>query len=308
VVTFTSPTANDTCEGAKTVTCTPPSGSMFPIGTTTVYCETSDSQGNPANASFDVVVTPLGICDTPVVTITSPASGSVFAMGAAVTFTGSFTGGDGPFTAQWIVDGNVIAGVVDQSAKTVTAAVNFAAAGVYSAQLTVMNDCGNSSTADTVAGLQAMVVIYDPSAGFVTGGGWISSPAGAYVADATLTGKANLGFVSKYKKGQTVPTGETEFVFKAGNLKFNSTNYDWLVVNGARAQYKGTGAVNGMPGYRFMLTAVDGQVTGGGATDKFRVKIWEIASNTTLYDNQMGADDSASPTTALGGGSIVIHK
>ena len=27
------------------------------------------------------------------------------------------------------------------------------------------------------------VVVYDPSAGFVTGGGWINSPAGAYAAD-----------------------------------------------------------------------------------------------------------------------------
>ena len=42
-----------------------------------------------------------------------------------------------------------------------------------------------------------MVVVYDPSAGFVTGGGWIDSPAGAYTADPSLTGKANFGFVSK---------------------------------------------------------------------------------------------------------------
>jgi len=74
----------------------------------------------------------------------------------------------------------------------------------------------NSGTADTVNALLAIVVIYDPSAGFVTGGGWINSPAGRGGVDATLTGKANFGFVSRYKKGQTVPTGETEFVFKRG--------------------------------------------------------------------------------------------
>jgi len=27
-----------------------------------------------------------------------------------------------------------------------------------------------------------------------------------------------------------------------------------------------------------------------------------------VYDNQMGASDADDPTTALGGGSIVIHK
>jgi hypothetical protein len=41
------------------------------------------------------------------------------------------------------------------------------------------------------------VVIYDPSAGFVTGGGWFISPEGAYSQNTTLTGKANFGFISK---------------------------------------------------------------------------------------------------------------
>ncbi len=76
-----------------------------------------------------------------------------------------------------------------------TATVTFAGAGVYQVQLSVANACGHSGTADTVNALQAIVVIYDPSAGFVTGGGWINSPAGAAVWDATLTGKANFGFV-----------------------------------------------------------------------------------------------------------------
>ena len=74
------------------------------------------------------------------------------------------------------------------------------------------------------------MVVYDPAGGFVTGGGWINSPAGAYRADPALTGRANFGFVSKYKKGATV------------------------------------------------------------------------------YDNQPGALDNADPTTAIQGGSIVIHK
>jgi hypothetical protein len=56
-----------------------------------------------------------------------------------------------------------------------------------------------------------------------------------------------------------------------------------------------------------MLTAIDGQVTGGGI-DKFRIKIWEKASGAIVYDNQMSAPDDANPTTAIQGGSIVIHK
>ncbi|MBK7245505.1 MAG: hypothetical protein IPH98_16970 [Saprospiraceae bacterium] len=65
--------------------------------------------------------------------------------------------------------------------------------------------------------------VYDPTGGFITGGGWINSPEGAYPAIPTLTGKANFGFVAKYKKGNNQVDGNTEFQFKAGNLNFKST-------------------------------------------------------------------------------------
>jgi hypothetical protein len=80
-----------------------------------------------------------------------------------------------------------------------------------------------------------LIAVYDPSSGFVTGGGWIISPVGAYTANPGLTGKATFGFVSKYQKGANVPTGETEFQFQLANMKFKSTSYDWLVVAGAKA-------------------------------------------------------------------------
>jgi hypothetical protein len=153
------------------------------------------------------------------------------------------------------------------------------------------------------------VVVYDPSAGFVTGGGWIMSPLGAYAADPYLTGKATFGFVSKYQKGANVPTGNTEFQFKAGNLNFHSTSYDWLVIAGAKAQYKGVGTISGKEGeYGFMLTATDGDINGGGGTDKFRIKIWDMDTNAIVYDNQLGADITADPTTAIDGGSIIVHS
>jgi len=174
--------------------------------------------------------------------------------------------------------------------------------------LAVTDSCGGTGAASTVGGLDALVVIYDPDGGFVTGGGWINSPAGAYVPSPTLTGKANFGFVSKYQHGANVPTGQTEFQFRVANFNFHSTAYDWLVVAGARAQYKGTGTVNGSGNYAFMLTAIDGQINGGGGVDKFRIKIWDKVTGAITYDNQLGAADGADPSTVLGGGSIVIHN
>ena len=116
------------------------------------------------------------------------------------------------------------------------------------------------------------------------------------------------GEILSLRKGATIPTGETGFQFHTANLDFHSISYEWLVVAGARAQYKSSGIFEGMNGiFGFMLTAIDGQVNGGGGTDKFRIKIWD-AGGTIVYDNQLGSNDDGDPTTILGGGSIVVHK
>jgi len=202
-------------------------------------------------------------------------------------------------------DGTSSSGIVteDHGTGTVSAAHSYGAPGVYTATVTV--DDGDGGVASATF---EYVVVFDPGGGFVTGGGWIWSPAGAYTADPLAEGKATFGFVAKYKKGAKVPDGNTQFQFKAGGLSFSSTSYDWLVVAGAKAQYKGVGTINGKTGFGFMLTARDSALPGGGTSDTFRIKIWSIASGGVVYDNQPGADVDADPTTALGGGSIVIHK
>ena len=43
--------------------------------------------------------------------------------------------------------------------------------------------------------------------------------------------------------------------------------------------------------------------------DKFRIKIWDKDDgDAVVYDNQIGDADDADLTTAIGGGSIKIHK
>lgn len=202
-------------------------------------------------------------------------------------------------------DGTTSTGMITESGGfgSATGSHIYSTPDIYTVKLTVTDKDGGIGTA-----VSQLIVVYDPNGGFVTGGGWINSPAGAYVADPTLTGKANVGFNSKYQKGATVPSGQTEFQFKAANLNFHSSSYDWLVVAGARAQYKGSGTINGAGDYGFMLTAIDGQINGGGGTDKFRIKIWEKATGAIVYDNQNSAADDANPTTEIAGGSIVIHK
>ncbi len=210
-------------------------------------------------------------------------------------------------TAEWDWgDGSTSAGTVSEAdgSGTVTDNYTYSGAGVYTLKLTVTDDDGGS--AENVI---KYLVIYNPEGGFVTGGGWINSPPGAYTANPSLTGKANFGFVSKYEKGKTVPTGQTQFQFRVANLNFHSTSYDWLVISGAKAKYKGLGTINGSGEYSFILSAIDGQVNGGGGVDKFRIKIWENnQGNGVVYDNQMGDPDDGDASDAIEGGSIVIHK
>jgi hypothetical protein len=146
-------------------------------------------------------------------------------------------------------------------------------------------------------------VIYDTNNNgtFVTGGGWFNSPAGAYTAIPTVTGKANFGFVVKAGKGSAKPTGSTKFHLNNANFKFASTSYSSLSINGANATFQGSGTINGSGNYSFMVKVVDGQVSGGGGVDKFSIKIWNPQTNQVLYDN------TAAPI-ALGGGSIIVHK
>jgi hypothetical protein len=157
----------------------------------------------------------------------------------------------------------------------------------------------------------SLLAVYNPAAGFVTGGGWITSPAGAYSPNPALTGTATFGFVSKYQKGATVPSGHTEFQFDAAGMNFASTSYKWMVIAGSRVQYQGTGTINRTGSYTFMLTAIDGDMNGpqSSSNDKFRIKIMDNNNNGALvYDNQLGAVDTSDPTTTLGGGNIIIHS
>ncbi len=158
------------------------------------------------------------------------------------------------------------------------------------------------------------LAVYDPNGGFVTGGGWINSPAGACKVNPAAPGvcsandpggRANFGFVSKLQKGATVPTGETEFQYQVGNLNFHSATYTSLVVSGSLAQYKGTGRINGVDGYNFTITAYD------GSPDGFRIKIWKgDEASGLIYDNRAGSDDSMTQanTQPIAGGSIVVRS
>ena len=132
------------------------------------------------------------------------------------TLTGVFDWGDGTSSAATVTGPN--------GSGSASGSHTYSQAGVYTVTLTITDssDGGDSSIFE-------FVVVFDPNDGFVTGGGWIDSAAGAYVPEPSLVGRANFGFVSKYKQGANTPTGKTQFRFKVANLDFHSDVYDWLL-------------------------------------------------------------------------------
>ena len=241
----------------------------------------------------------------------APAVGAITApvdpqqIGATVNVSTTF-GDPGANDAPWSYtidwgDGSTSNGAASSAPGLITGAHAYDRAGIYIVKITVSDRDGDAGEA-----VFSYVVVYDPTAGFVTGSGSIHSPAGAYAPDASLTGRAKFGFVARYQKGQIA--GRTEVQFKTAAFTFASTSYEWLVVAGARAQHKGSGTVNGAGDYGFMLTAIDGKLPGGGGADKFRIKIWSKSTGRVVYDNQMGAEETADPSTVVETGSIAIQS
>jgi PKD repeat protein len=256
--------------------------------------------GRGGSATDETVVTVDNLA--PVITSFSSPLDPV-PVGSVVNLSATFTdaGTNDTHTATFALDTQTQNGTVTETdgSGSATGAFTPTAAGVYTASVTITDDDGGT---DTDVGT-VPVVVYDPTAGFVTGGGRITSPAGAFTPDADQAGKATFGFVSRYHKGATIPSGNTAFVYHAAGLTFHSSDYDWLVISGPQAQYKGTGEVTGLgPAYdgtyKFILTAVDGARVGRGTPDTLRMKIFR--DDVVLYDNGTG--------TPLDGGAIIIHK
>jgi len=90
-------------------------------------------------------------------------------------------------------------------------------------------------------------------------------------------------------------------------MNFESSSIELLVVSGNRAQFWGTGTLNGK-GARFRITAVDGNANHGGGADAIRVELWDASGATLLYDTQPGAAQDAPVTTPTDGGTIQIRR
>jgi len=269
----------------------------------TITITAIDASGNTTTATQTVIVAH---------DISSPKSGAAVKVGSIVNFTGTFWDVPGNrHTAKWLIDGKTtVNGLVTEPVGlkngTVTGSYMFTSPGVYKLQMNVIDQKGVVTYANTNGDLEAIVVIYDPNGGYTYGGGYFASPAGALKNNLAASGDVSYGYTVNYYKGATLPKGEMQFEFKSANIEFNAINFDYLIISGARAQFRGSGKIIGdQSGYAFIMTVIDGALDGTGV-DKVRMKIFNKNTGAIIYDNQPGSSDAANPSIAVGLNSSVV--
>ncbi len=81
LVTYALPTATDNDDPNPVVSCLPASGSLFPLGSTTVTCTATDAVGNTSSVTFTVEVVdatpPAVVCPAPSQVVADPITGQV---------------------------------------------------------------------------------------------------------------------------------------------------------------------------------------------------------------------------------------
>ncbi|MDB5931917.1 MAG: hypothetical protein JWR60_3624 [Polaromonas sp.] len=164
----------------------------------------------------------------------------------------------------------------------------------------------------------------------------IASPPGAYRPYPGLAGRARFSADIRSEGTGQKPTGQTRFRLARAGLNFESTGYDWLNVQASRAQYQGSGTLNGTDGYKFSVTLIDGARDAAkddaddgdeennsgnankgkhadGAADRLRIRIWHAdaaqGANVVDYDNQLdaSAEGTANEGTAINKGKVAVR-
>jgi hypothetical protein len=133
---------------------------------------------------------------------------------------------------------------------------------MYTINATVTDDDGGAGSGSV------MVIVYDPDAGFATGGGHIESAVGA-------AGKGQFQFNPHYRPGEDGPAasgGKVRFRLDSENVRLQSTGLEWLVVTPDRkVAVKGTGTLAGRDGgYGFVMYSYDAD------PDRYRIVVWPL--------------------------------
>jgi hypothetical protein len=209
VIAYTA-SATDAVDGPVPVSCTPASGSTFPLGTTTVTCTARDSAGNTATATFHA-----SILDTTPPTVTVPASQTVQASspsGATVTYSGQ--------SATDIVDGSVPVSCIPASGSTF-------GIGTTTVQCSATDSHGNTGTNSFTITVT-------------------SAPTTADNTSITLQGTINVAWGKTITVTGTIRDDTTGTAISGARITFTGSGAAGLPASGITTDSTGTFTVTGI--------------------------------------------------------------
>ncbi len=192
--------------------------------------------------------------------------------------TATFDWGDGSTSNSVGVGGNA------------TGSHTYDTTGVYVVIVTVTDDFGESDTSEF-----RYVVVYDPGAGFATGGGWVELEPGSEFE------RVNFGFNVKYLPKSTEPQGELNV--QLGDLHLRSESVDWLVITVEEwAYFAGTATIDGSSDlYQFRVDVRDGDIY-DAEPDRFELRVWQPGADPYNDEPLYAASGD------LSGGNVMIHN
>ncbi len=250
----------------------------------------------PSVLDLSATPSPVVVQTTTVLTAVATDVGTGNSTIASASYT---IDGAGPFAMQ------AADGAFDETVEDLVIPLGFDEAGTRSLCITCTDSAGNVSREECLS-----LVVFDPDAGAVFGCGSVHSPEGSCtLTDAcAIRGRAQLEFTAKYRDGESEPRGHLVFRFACDELELYSSSYEFLVVDGARAQFQGSGTINGEGNYGFRTTVIDSRLDPSTSKDLFRMEIWDRADgNLVVYDNSRGLEPGTGPISPVFGGRIVIR-
>jgi hypothetical protein len=229
VVNYGSPVASDNCPGV-TASYSIPSGSTFPLGTTTVTGTATDAVGNTATCSFTVTVQrrQLSIND---VTVMEGDSGSVNAVftvsmspaSSASTVTVDFVTSNGSATqpGDYSAVNGTLTFAPGQTTRTIIVPVNGDTIPEPSETFFVnLNNPTNADIADDQG--QGTIVDNDASGNFQFGAATVTANEGDGHATVTITrtGDTSGGATVRYETSDGTALQKSDYIFGAGVVQF----------------------------------------------------------------------------------------
>jgi probable HAF family extracellular repeat protein len=180
----------------------------------------------------------------------------------------------------------------------------YAAPGIYTISARVTDLGGKSAT------VTRSVIAYDTT-GAARGSGSFMSPQGANRKERSQAGMASFSFIAPAPMdagaaAAKATAAKAELQFQAGSTTFHSRDVRPVAVQGRRAQFEGSGTLNGASDYRFTLTTTAGGGAGPSQAGRFGLKIWHVDPATGAevvdYDNRQAGPGDTGPAVE---GSIV---